>query len=99
MDTSRTDATGAPGDPGRTAGPSPGLSPAGPRTNGPPVGTTQRRNAPPVEFPIEMKINITPAMNAALALYCRRRKFKPAVIARVALMEFLERYVPQYREE
>jgi len=46
-----------------------------------------------------MKINMTPAMHIALAHYCRRRKFKPAVIGRIALMEFLERNVREYREE
>jgi len=46
-----------------------------------------------------MKINLTPAMHAALAFYCRRRKFKPAVIGRMALMDFLERNVREYRED
>ena len=78
--------------------PSPDLPKPSPGTDGPPV-KARRRNSPPVEFPFEMKINLTPAMHAALAFYCRRRKFKPAVIGRMALMDFLERNVREYRED
>jgi hypothetical protein len=88
-------------DQGERRGPAGASSPLpnpAPGTSGPPV-KAGRRNPPPVEFPIEMKINITPAMHIALAHFCRRRKFKPAVIGRIALMEFLERNVREYRED
>src|SRR5262245_47269032 len=85
------------GDRRGPAGASPPLPNPAPGASGSPVKA--RRNPAPVEFPIEMKINITPAMHIALAHYCRRRKFKPAVIGRIALMEFLERNVREYREE
>jgi len=86
------------GDRRGPAGASPSLPNPAPGISGSPA-KTRRRNPSPVEFPIEMKINITPAMHIALAHYCRRRKFKPAVIGRIALMEFLERNVREYRED
>jgi hypothetical protein len=77
--------------------PAPGTNRPAPRTNGPPA-KAKRRDLP-VNFPIQLKINMTPAMYNSLGRFCRRKKKKESVWVRELMMDFMERYDPQYLQE
>jgi hypothetical protein len=77
--------------------PAPGTNRPVPGTNGAPA-KAKRRNLP-INFPIQLKINMTPAMNNSLGRFCRRKKKKEAVFVRELLMDFFERHDPQYLQE
>jgi hypothetical protein len=67
-------------------------------TNGP--GTKARtRQTPIVRFPIQLRINITPAMNASLEQLSRRLLLPKGTIGRIALMTYLAANDPSYSED
>jgi hypothetical protein len=70
--------------------------PAGP--NGPATKAKQR-NSRIVRFPIQMRIHITPAMNASLQRISRRLLLAEGVIGRIALMQYLAQQDREYRED
>jgi hypothetical protein len=74
----------------------PPASPA-PRTNGSP--TKAKQQSRPVQFPLQMKINITLAMDASLQRITRRLRLPAGVIGRLALMQYLAQQDRDYHED
>jgi hypothetical protein len=75
--------------------PAPGTNGSAPGTNGPAV-TAKPRN---VKYPILLKINITPEMNAALGRFSRYEDLAEGIVARRILRQFLLQIDPQYRHD
>jgi len=69
-----------------------------PGQNGPAVKAKQR-NSRAVKFPIQLRINITPAMNASLGRISRRLLLAEGVVGRIALMQYLAQQDREYRED
>jgi hypothetical protein len=69
-----------------------------PGQNGPAAKPKQRRSRP-VQFPIQLRINITPRMNASLQRISRRLLLAEGVIGQIALMQYLAQQDREYREE
>ena len=63
------------------------------------VKTTTKRNTRPIQFPIGVRINITPAMHASLGRIRRRMRLPEGVICRLALMAYLASQDREYRED
>jgi hypothetical protein len=71
-----------------------------PSTNGPASGTNgaakaKRRN---VQYPIQLRVNITPAMNASLGRISRQLMMPEGIVGRIALLQYLAHQDPEYRE-
>lgn len=64
-----------------------------------PATKARKRATPVVRFPVQLRINITPAMNASLERISRRLLLAEGVIGRIALMQYLATQDPQYRED
>jgi hypothetical protein len=77
--------------------PSTDLPNPAPGQNGPSIA--KRRNSRAVKFPIQLRINITPSMNASLQRISRRLLLAEGVIGRIALMQYLAQQDREYREE
>jgi hypothetical protein len=84
---------------------SPPPQPPAPGHNGPPI---KARGSRPVQYPIQLKVNLSPAMAASLKKVCRRLGMPEGIGARIAIanrlreMENAERSVretPPQREE
>ena len=58
-----------------------------------------KRNSRPIQFPIGVRINITPAMAASLKRIQRRLRLPEGVICRLALMQYLASQDREYRED
>jgi hypothetical protein len=52
-----------------------------------------------VQFPIQLKLNITLAMDASLQRVTRRLRLPAGVIGRLALMQYLAQQDREYRED
>jgi hypothetical protein len=78
------------------AGPSTGPQSPAPRPSRPPIKASGGR---PVKYPIQMKLNINPAMAASLQRVCQRWGIPEGIGARIALTQFLAQQDPQYRGE
>ena len=76
---------------------SPPLASPAPRVNGSP--TKARRQSRPVQFPVQLKLNITFAMDASLQRVTRRLRLPAGVIGRLALMQYLAQQDREYRED
>jgi hypothetical protein len=66
--------------------------------NGPAI-KAKKRNSRIVQFPIQLRVHITPAMNASLARISKRMLTPEGVIGRWALIQYLSHQDPEYREE
>jgi hypothetical protein len=66
----------------------PSTSPQGPApgANGPAIRARGRR---PVQYPVQLKVNINPAMAASLQRVCRRLGIPEGIGARIAISQFL----------
>jgi hypothetical protein len=64
-------------------------------SNGPAVKAKQRKS-PGVRYPIQLKVNISPAMNAALGRASRHWELREGEICRIALKQYLLANDPQY---
>ena len=71
----------------------------GAQTPAPAAKNAVKRNSRPVQFPIGVRINITPNMAASLARIRRRLRLPEGVIARLALMQYLAANDREYRED
>ena len=74
--------------------PAPGTNGSAPRAKGPAVKAQQRN----VKYPIQLRVNITPEMNAALGRYSRYEDLAEGIVARRILRQFLLQIDPQYRQ-
>jgi hypothetical protein len=52
-----------------------------------------------VKYPIQLKVNITPVMAAALQRVCLRWGVPEGIGARIAITQWLAQQDPQYRGE
>src|SRR5262249_25001552 len=71
----------------------------GPQVAAKAVNQAQKRNTRPIQFPIGVRINITPAMAASLGRIRRRMRLPEGVICRLALMAYLASQDREYRED
>jgi len=94
MDTSRTEAAREQGP--RKAPVDTSANPQGPapRSNGP---APKARGSRPVRYPIQLKVNINPAMAASLQRVCQRWGVPEGIGARIAITQFLTQQDQQYR--
>jgi hypothetical protein len=67
-----------------------------PGHNGPPI---KARGSRPVQYPIQLKVNLSPAMAASLKKVCRHLGMPEGIGARIAIAQFLAQQDPQYRDE
>ncbi len=74
--------------------PAPGQNGTAPRAKGPAVKAQQRN----VRYPVQLRVNITPEMNAALGRYSRYEDLAEGIVARRILRQFLLQVDPQYRQ-
>jgi hypothetical protein len=70
-----------------------------PQAPAPAAKPGQKRNTRPIQFPIGLRINITPAMAISLKRISRRLRLPEGVIARLALMQYLGANDREYRED
>jgi len=85
---------GDPGGLGRATEPSASpLAPA-PGANRPAV---KAKGSRPVKYPIQLKVNINPAMAASLQRVCLRLGIPEGIGARIAIAQFLSQQEQQYR--
>jgi hypothetical protein len=76
------------------------LPPApGPQTPAPAAKVAAKRATRRIQFPIGVRINITPAMAASLGRIRRRMRLPEGVICRLALMAYLASQDREYRED
>ena len=64
-----------------------------------PGGKGPDKNGRPVRYPIQLKVNINPAMAASLQRVCQRWGVPEGIGARIAITQFLAQQDPQYRSE
>ena len=76
---------------------SPPLATPAPRANGSPGNA--KRQSRPVQFPIQLNINITLAMDASLQRIARRLRLPAGVLGRLALMQYLAQQDREYHED
>ena len=76
---------------------SPPLASPAPRANGSPAKAKQQSR--PVQFPLQLKINITLAMDASLQRIARRLRLPAGVIGRLGLMQYLAQQDREYHED
>ena len=94
MDTPRIETVGDQGPQRRPVAPSTSPQSPSPRTNGPPVKAKSGR---PVKYPIQLKVNISPAMAASLQRVCLRWGVPEGIGARIAITQFLAQQDREYR--
>jgi len=70
----------------------------GPQTAAKAVKATAKRNTRPIQFPIGVRINITPSMAASLKRIGRRLRLPEGVICRLGLMQYLASQDREYNE-
>ena len=75
--------------------PAPGSNGTAPSANSPAI-RAKRRN---VKYPFQLRVNLTPEMNAALGRYSRYEDLDEGVVARRILRQFLLQVDPQYRRD
>jgi hypothetical protein len=63
---------------------------------GPQQGVIKPRQSNP-KFPIQLRINITPAMNMSLARIAGKLLLPEGTIGRLGLMQYLQANDPEYR--
>jgi len=68
-----------------------------PGTNGPPA-KGKRHNSRVVRYPIQLRVNITEAMNTSLARISRRLMIPEGIVGRIALIQYLSSNDREYRE-
>jgi len=78
-------------------GVAPPLASPAPRTNGSPAKAKQQSR--PVQFPMQLKLNITLAMDASLQRIARRLRLPAGVIGRLGLMQYLAQQDREYHED
>ena len=94
MDTPRTEAVREQGSRKVPAGPSTGPQGPAPGTNGPATKAGGRR---PVQYPIQLKVNLSQAQYESLTRVSRRWGIPEGIGARIAITQFLSHQDPQYR--
>jgi len=82
----------------RKAPADPSTSPQGPapRANGPAI---KAKGSRPVQYPIQLKVNINPVMAASLQRVCKRWGIPEGIGARIAITQFLSQQDREYRSE
>ena len=65
--------------------------------NGAPA-KAKRQNNRIVRYPIQLRVNITEAMNASLARISRRLMIPEGIVGRIALIQYLSQNDREYRE-
>jgi len=82
----------------RKAPAAPSTSPQGPApgSNGPAV---KARGSRPVQYPVQLKVNINAAMAASLQRVCKRWGVPEGIGARIAITQFLSQQDREYRAE
>jgi hypothetical protein len=70
----------------------------GPQTPSPAAKVAAKRVTRPIQFPIGLRVNITPAMATSLKRISRRLRLPEGVICRLALMQYLAGQDREYRE-
>ena len=65
--------------------------------NGAPA-KAKRHNNRVVRYPIQLRVNITEAMNASLARISRRLMIPEGIVGRIALIQYLASNDREYRE-
>jgi len=58
-----------------------------------------KRQSRPVQFPLQLRLNITLAMEASLQRLARRLRLPPGVIGRLGLMQYLAQQDREYHED
>src|SRR5262245_24255872 len=83
------------------AQPAPNMRPPAPspQTPAPVKAKAVKGNKRPIQFPIGVRINITPAMAVSLGRIRRRMRLPEGVICRLALMAYLASQDREYRED
>ena len=76
---------------------SPPLASHVPGGNGSPAKTKQQSR--PIQFPMQLKLNITLAMDASLQRIARRLRLPAGVIGRLGLMQYLAQQDREYHED
>src|SRR5215468_8551749 len=73
----------------------PSASPQGPApgVKGPAIKAKGRR---PVQYPVQLKVNISPQMNISLRRVCQRLGIPEGIGARIAIAQFLDLQDPKY---
>jgi len=66
--------------------------------NGAPA-KAKRHNSRIVRYPIQVRVNITTAMNDSLARISRRLMIPEGIVGRIALIQYLASNDREYREE
>ena len=69
-----------------------------PGQNGAPA-KAKRHNSRIVRYPIQLRVNVTVAMNASLARISRRLMIPEGIVGRIALIQYLASNDREYREE
>ena len=94
MDTSRIEAARDQGSQRPSVGTSTNPQGPAPGTNG---AAPKARGSRPVKYPIQLKVNINPAMAASLQRVCQRWGVPEGIGARIAITQFLAQQDQQYR--
>ena len=94
MDTSRIETEKGQGSQRRPVDTSTSPGAPAPGTNG---AAPKARGSRPVKYPIQLKVNINPAMAASLQRVCQRWGVPEGIGARIAITQFLTQQDPQYR--
>ena len=58
----------------------------------------KRNNSRVVRYPIQLRVNITEAMNASMARISRRLMIPEGIVGRIALIQYLASNDREYRE-
>jgi len=69
-----------------------------PGQNGAPA-KGKRQNARIVRYPIQLRVNVTTAMNDSLARISRRLMIPEGIVGRIALIQYLTQNDREYRED
>src|SRR5262245_57429877 len=75
------------GYPRPPAAPSAGAQGPAPGSNGPAAKAKGRR---PVQYPVQLKVNISPRMDISLKRICQRLGIPEGIAARIAIAQFVD---------
>ena len=58
----------------------------------------KRRHSPPVQYPIQLRVNLSPAQNAALQRVSRQLTVPEGILGRMAIAQYLRAAGVNYKE-
>src|SRR5262245_37335919 len=96
MDTPRIEAARDQGSRKAPAAPSTSSQGPAPGSNGPAI---KARGSRPVQYPVQLKVNINQAMALSLQRVCKRWGVPEGIGARIAITQFLAQQDREYRGE